>query len=490
MMMTSNEIRKIFLDFFKEKNHRIVPGYALVPDDPTLLFTSAGMVQFKSLWVEKKPLPFSRAVTVQKCLRAGGKDSDLENVGKSVKHHSFLEMLGNFSFGDYFKKEAISWAWEFLIKILKLPKENLWVSVYEKDRESFQIWQKIIEVRKIVFLGKEDNFWGPAGDSGPCGPCSEIYFDFGEEFGCGKKSCQPGCSCRRFLEFWNLVFPQFDQRGGKLLPLGRPGVDTGMGLERIASICQGKTNDYETDLFTPIIEEIKTLANIEYGKQKTKDAAVQIIADHIRAVVFAISEEIYPENIGRGYVIRRVIRRAARAGRTLGIKVPFLYRLVPVVAGIMQEPYPYLSKKSKEISRIIKKEEERFAELLDSGKDLFMQAVSSLKGSKVLSGEVLFRLYDTYGLPLDLAEEMAKERGLIIDRDGFAKLIEKQRERGRKVSKFVSSEVIPEESKDITGKDLKRTVFVGYDKESIKTKILGVFQVTPPPISSPLEGED
>ncbi len=476
--MTSNEIRNLFLDFFKEKNHRIVPGYALVPDDPTLLFTSAGMVQFKSLWVEKKPLPFSRAATVQKCLRAGGKDSDLENVGKSVKHHSFLEMLGNFSFGDYFKKEAISWAWEFLIKVLKLPRENLWVSVYEKDRESFQIWKKIVEVKKIVFLGKEDNFWGPAGDSGPCGPCSEIYFDLGEKLGCGKKNCQPGCSCRRFLEFWNLVFPQFNQEKGKLFPLSRKGVDTGMGLERIASICQGKNSDYETDLFTPIIEEIEKLVGVGFIRpatirNKINNSSIQIVADHIRAVVFAISDGIYPENVGRGYVIRRIIRRASRAGRSLEINRPFLYRLVPVVSEIMREPYPYLSEKSKEISQIIKKEEERFAELLGSGKDRFMQVVASLKGSKVLTGEVLFKLYDTYGLPLDLIEELGKERGLTVDRDGFTKLIERQRERGRRVSKFASSETL---RKDVLKKDLKRTIFVGYEKERVKTKILDLFR--------------
>ncbi len=466
--MDSNEIRKKFLDFFKEKNHRIIPGYPLIPDDPTLLFTSAGMVQFKPLWVEKKQLAFSRAVTVQKCLRAGGKDSDLEKVGKSTRHHSFFEMLGNFSFGDYFKKEAIFWAWEFVTDVLKLPRENIWVSVYEKDKESFQIWQKIIETKRIVFLGKKDNFWGPAGDSGPCGPCSEIYFDLGKEFGCGKKNCQPGCSCDRFLEFWNLVFPQFNQEKGKLLPLGRRGVDTGMGLERIVSVSQGKVNDYATDLFIPIIKEIEIISDAKYGEEKENNSSIQIIADHIRAIVFAISEGVYPENTGRGYVIRRIIRRAARAGRNLGIKNSFLHRLVPVVAAIMQEPYPELIEKSSEISLLVKGEEEKFRELLDSGEKLFTEIIASLP-DKQIPGSVLFKLYDTYGLPLDLLEEMAEEEGLFMDKDGFEKLLKKQREKGRGTSKFRSSE------EDIPDGDFKKTIFVGYNEESIRTKILDFF---------------
>ena len=505
--MSSNEIRKKFLDFFKEKKHRIIPGYPLIPDDPTLLFTSAGMVQFKPLWMEKKHLAFSRAVTVQKCLRAGGKDSDLENVGKSTRHHSFFEMLGNFSFGDYFKEEAIFWAWEFVTDVLKLPRENLWVTVYEKDEESFQIWQKIIETKRIVFLGKKDNFWGPAGDSGPCGPCSEIYFDLGEEFGCGKKNCQPGCNCGRFLELWNLVFPQFDQEKGKLLPLSRRGVDTGMGLERIASVSQGKVNDYATDLFIPIIKEIEIISGAKYDSvgvgfirpaglinqaptigNKINNSSIQIIADHIRAIVFAISEGVYPENTGRGYVIRRIIRRAARAVRNLKIKKSFLHRLVPVVAAIMQEPYPELIEKSKEISLLVKDEEKKIRELLDSGEKLFMEIIASLP-DKQIPGTVLFKLYDTYGLPLDLLEEMAEEKGLIMDRNGFWGLLEKQREKGRKTSKFVSAEIRSEKSGDVTGR-LKKTVFVGYGQEKVKTKILEISQVTPPPISSPLEGED
>ena len=471
--MSSNEIRKKFLDFFKEKKHRIIPGYPLIPDDPTLLFTSAGMVQFKPLWVEKKALPFSRAVTIQKCLRAGGKDSDLENVGKSTRHHSFFEMLGNFSFGDYFKEEAIFWAWEFVTDVLKLPRENIWVTTYEKDKESFQIWQKIIETKRIVFLGKKDNFWGPAGDSGPCGPCSEIYFDRGKEFGCGKKNCRPGCSCDRFLELWNLVFPQFDQEKGKLLPLGRRGVDTGMGLERIASVSQGKVNDYATDLFIPIIKEIEIISDAKYGQEKQNNSPIQIIADHIRAIVFAISEGIHPENTGRGYVIRRIIRRAARAGRNLRIKNSFLHRLVPVVAAIMQEPYPELIEKSREISLLVEEEEEKFRELLDSGEKLFTEIIASLP-DKQIPGSVLFKLYDTYGLPLDLLEEMAEEKGLFMDRNGFEKLLKKQREKGRKLSSFKRSKLLPEKNKDITGK-MEKTVFVGYGQEKVKTKILEIF---------------
>ncbi|OIO37218.1 MAG: alanine--tRNA ligase [Candidatus Omnitrophica bacterium CG1_02_41_171] len=472
--MNSNEIRKLFLDFFKEKNHRIVPGHSLIPDDPTLLFTSAGMVQFKPFWLGngKEKVPFSRAATVQKCLRAGGKDSDLENVGKSTKHHSFFEMLGNFSFGDYFKKEAILWAWEFLLEILKLPGENLWVSVYEEDQESFKIWQKVIETRKIVFLGKKDNFWGPAGDSGPCGPCSEIYFDLGEKIGCGKKNCRPGCDCNRFLEFWNLVFPQFNQKEGKLLPLGRPGVDTGMGLERVLSIAQGKISDYETDLFAPIIEKIETITNLQYGRLKTKDTAIQIISDHIRAIVFAISDGIYPENTSRGYLIRRIIRRAARTGKSLGINHSFLYQLVKSVSKTMQEFYPDLSEKSEEIIRIIREEEEKFGELIDSGENLFAEKISSLSGRQI-PGSLLFKLYDTYGLPFDLMQDLAEEKGLLVDRDGFNGLIKKQQERARKSSKFTSSKAL---EKDIPGGDFKKTAFVGYGQESVSTKILRSFQ--------------
>ena len=467
--MSSNEIRKKFLDFFKEKSHRIVPGYSLVPDDPTLLFTSAGMVQFKPLWLDKKQLPFSRAATVQKCLRAGGKDSDLENVGKTTRHHSFFEMLGNFSFGDYFKREAIFWSWEFVTEVLKLPKENLWVTVYEKDEESFRIWREIIEKRKIVFLGKKDNFWGPAGDSGPCGPCSEIYFDFGEKFGCGRKDCQPGCSCPRFLEFWNLVFPQFDREKGKLLPLTHRGVDTGMGLERVAAVSQGKINDYGTDLFIPIIKEIENISGVKYGGGEKNDSSIQIVADHIRAIVFALAEGVYPENTGRGYVIRRITRRAIRAGRKLGIKSSFLYRLVPVVVAIMRAPYPELIGKSEEISLRIETEEKKFAELLDSGEKLFRATIATLPGKQV-PGVLLFKLYDTYGLPLDLLEEMSRDEGLITDKNGFEKLLEKQREKGRKKSKFARSQT---SENSFVGGNFKKTVFLGYDQESVKTKVLG-----------------
>ncbi|MDD3726288.1 MAG: alanine--tRNA ligase-related protein [Candidatus Ratteibacteria bacterium] len=324
--MKSYEIRHLYLDFFKEKGHSVVPGSGLIPfDDPTLLFTSAGMVQFKKFWATDTPLSYPRATTCQKCLRAGGKDSDIDKIGITGRHHTFFEMLGNFSFGDYFKKEAIEWAWEFVLEHLKIPAGYIWVSYYEKDDETKEIWKKFLPVERIVPLSDKDNFWGPAGETGVCGPCTELYIDTGIKKGCSS-GCRPGCECGRFLEFWNLVFPQYDkQTDGTLLPLKRRGVDTGMGLERITRIMQNAPSNYETDLFLPIIKKIEDISGCSYDKDEKKKPSFRITADHIRAAVFLIDENVLPSNEGRGYVLRRIIRRAEMAGADLDIKEPFLH---------------------------------------------------------------------------------------------------------------------------------------------------------------------
>ncbi|MEA1926773.1 MAG: alanine--tRNA ligase-related protein, partial [Candidatus Auribacterota bacterium] len=359
--MRSNEIRKTFLEFFAERGHAVRPSAGIIPAaDPTLMFNSAGMVPFKSLWTDA-PLEFSRATSCQKCLRVGGKDSDLENVGRTLRHHSFFEMLGNFSFGDYFKKEAIEWAWEFVIDVMGLEKEQLWVTIFQDDDEAHDLWKKLIGIldEKIIRLGKKDNFWGPAGSSGPCGPCSEIYFDRGPEFGCGKPDCRPGCDCERYFEFWNLVFPQFYQdESGEREQLARRGIDTGMGLERLALLSQGVTSNYDTDLFMPIIAALTEISPA--ASESSNRESCHVIADHIRALTFALAENVLPSNEGRGYVIRRLLRRAARFGRKLGMEDPFLSRLVPSVVEVMKEPYPELLEAREHISRIIRAEEDRF----------------------------------------------------------------------------------------------------------------------------------
>jgi len=363
--MKSKKIRQLYLDFFKSKGHTVVPSASLIPfEDQTILFTNAGMVQFKKYWATEIPLPYKRATSCQKCMRAGGKDSDLEKIGKSGRHHTFFEMLGNFSFGDYFKEEAIEWAYEFVIDILKIPVEILWVSYYEEDLETKKIWEKFLHKGKIIPLGKKENFWGPAGDTGPCGPCTELYIDFGEEKSCGRADCKPGCECDRFLEFWNLVFPQYDmQIDGTLLPLKRRGVDTGMGLERIARILQGKETNYEIDLFIPIIEKLQEISGFEY-KDKKRD--FRIISDHIRAITFLISNNILPSNEGRGYVLRHLIRRSCLSGMNLNLKGPFLYRLSEVVVEIMKDVYPELEKNSSVVKKIVFEEEDKFYSIVET----------------------------------------------------------------------------------------------------------------------------
>ncbi|MEE8638649.1 MAG: alanine--tRNA ligase [Candidatus Margulisiibacteriota bacterium] len=463
--MKSAEIREKFLKYFEGKGHKILPGASLIPTDPTVLLTLAGMLQFKPIFLGQEKPKYKRATTVQKCVRM----VDIDNVGKTARHHTFFEMLGNFSFGDYFKKEAIQYAWELLVNEYKLFVDKLLVAVYEKDDEAFDIWNKSIGLpsEKICRLGEDNNFWA-VGPTGPCGPCSEIYYDFGPEKGCGKPDCKPGCDCDRYLEVWNLVFIQYDRNEkGELIPLKKKGIDTGMGLERIASILQGVDSNFETDLFVPIIDKIKG-----YTKQPSpSQRSLNIIADHVRAVTHLISDGVVPDNTGRGYVLRRLIRRAVRHGKLLGIEEPFLYLLSQEVVALMKYAYPVLSQKDKIISRIINAEEENFLSTLEQGMELFREVMEKHKQDKVIPGETVFKLHDTYGFPIELSREIAGEQGFKLDEKGFEKEMEKQRERAREAG-------IPAEKKKLEALDLDRfgaTKFTGYEKTSEDTKILAIF---------------
>lgn len=465
-MMRANEIRKSFLDFFCERGHTLVQSSPLISDDPSLLFTIAGMVQFKKYFSGEVPLPYKRATSCQKCLRL----SDVENVGHSVKYHTFLEMLGNFSFGDYFKLEAIKWAWEYLTEISKLKKDKLYISVFKEDDEAYNIWRDEVgvESERIFRLVEEDNFWGPAGTTGACGPSSEIYYDFGEEKSCGKPDCTVGCECDRYVEIWNLVFPQFDQQeDGSRPPLKNRGIDTGLGFERLVTILQDTDSNFKTDLFKPIIEEIERIFGIRYSDATT---AMDIISDHIRGIVFASSEGVVPSNEGRGYVLRRILRRALRQARILNIKEPFLYRLVGVVVDVMREPYPELVEKREQSALLIKSEEERFLSTLDKGINIFEEIADRIKqsGKSVIPGEEVFRLYDTYGFPLDLTKEMASEHGLTVDLNGFESEMTHQKERARAQAKF-------EETKSggwKTYREAEESEFVGYEQISTEANIV------------------
>jgi len=456
------ELRQHYLQFFKEKDHTIVPSMSLIPrDDPSLLFTSAGMVQFKPLWTGAVPLPYCRATSVQKCLRT----SDLDNVGKTRRHHTFFEMLGNFSFGDYFKEEAIAWAWKYLTDVLKLDKDSLYVSVYQDDEEAYTLWHKKIGLHKarIFKFGVEDNFWGPAGNSGPCGPCSEIFYDLGEKFGCGNKTCTPGCDCDRFPEIWNLVFPQYDQQvSGERLPLKNRGVDTGMGFERLVAVLQNKDSIYATDLFSPIIEDIAHLKKIHYGMNDAVDIPMNVIADHTRALVFAIADGIIPSNEERGYVLRRILRRAVRLSRNLGGDDAFLYRLVPRIVQLYAGAYPDIQERREEITGVIKSEEERFLATLEKGLQQFEEITSK---KKVISGEDAFKLYDTYGFPFELTQEIAREKGLATDEQGFLKMLDEARVLSKTRAKFV-----PKGEWQVLKQG--HGIFTGYDKRELKTHIL------------------
>jgi alanyl-tRNA synthetase len=464
--MKSNEIRQKFLEFFKEHGHEVLPSSSLIPEnDPTLLFTNAGMVQFKSVFLGDEKRPYKRGVTSQKCLRAGGKHNDLENVGRTARHHTFFEMLGNFSFGDYFKKDAVRWAWDFLTEWMNIPGEELLITVYEDDDEAALHWQNEVGVKpdKIFRLGEKDNFW-QMGDTGPCGPCSEILIDQGPKIGCKGPHCKVGCDCDRFLEIWNLVFMQFNRdASGKLTPLPKPSIDTGMGLERLAAVLQGKKNNFDTDLFIPIIKKVEKVSNKTYGSDHLTDVSLRVIADHVRAVVFALSDGLMPSNEGRGYVLRRIIRRAARHGFMLGIEGPFLFTVLDPVYDIMASSYPDLLDNVQRTERILKFEEERFSHTLSSGMGILDNLIKELKssGGKTLHGPDLFKLYDTYGFPLDLARDIAEDNTLGIDDKGFIKEMALQKTRAR-ASWTGGEEEVSEVYREVL-KESGITEFLGYD---------------------------
>lgn len=473
--MTSDEIRRAFLTYFEQREHRIVRSSSLVPqNDPTLLFTNAGMVQFKGVFLGEETRGYQRATTSQKCVRAGGKHNDLEIVGKTARHHTFFEMLGNFSFGDYFKREAIEMGWDLLIHQWGLPAEKMWITIYLDDDEAFHLWRRVgIPGDRIVRLGEKDNFWA-MGETGPCGPCSEIVIDQGEGVGCGRPDCQVGCDCDRFLELWNLVFMQFNRNlEGKLQPLSKPSIDTGMGLERISAILQGVKSNYETDLFRPIFEEIETISRIPYGQDLQSDISIRVIADHSRAATFLISDGVLPSNEGRGYVLRRIMRRAMRHGKILGVEGPFLYRTSSRVVDLMKEAYPELRETEAFVSKVIQNEEERFSETLDSGLKILREELEQLrqKGGSVLSGEVAFRLYDTYGFPLDLTAEILQEKRMSFDEAGFKAQMEEQRHKSKQAWQGIGEGKTKEVYRKLANDGVKIT-FLGYGEIQSESKIL------------------
>jgi len=432
-MTSSAELRQAFLDFFAQRGHQVVPSSSLVPhNDPTLLFTNAGMVQFKDVFVGRERRPYTRAASSQRCVRAGGKHNDLENVGYTARHHTFFEMLGNFSFGDYFKRDAIAYAWGFLTDVLKLPSERLWVTVFEEDDEAADIWLKEIGVDAGRFsrCGVQDNFWS-MGEVGPCGPCSEIFYDHGPEVAGGPPG-SPDQEGDRYIEIWNLVFMQYNRDGeGQLTPLPRPSVDTGMGLERLAAVIQGVHSNYEIDLFRNLIDAASAITGCEDRASKS----LRVVADHIRSAAFLVTDGVTPSNEGRGYVLRRIIRRAVRHGYQLGCEEPFFYRLVPALVAEMGDAYPELTASRQQVERVLRLEEERFEETLTQGMRILEQAIADLPGD-CIPGETIFRLYDTYGFPADLTADIARERGLAVDAVGFEREMARQRQRARAASQF------------------------------------------------------
>ena len=478
--MKANELRKLFLDYFAERGHKVVPSSSLVPkNDPTLLFTNAGMVQFKGVFLGEDSRDYKRAVTSQKCVRAGGKHNDLENVGHTARHHTFFEMLGNFSFGDYFKKDAISFAWEFLTKVVKLPKDKLWVTIYKDDDEAMKLWQDVagVSADRIVRLGEKDNFW-QMGDTGPCGPCSEILIDQGPEVSCGRVECAVGCDCDRFLEIWNLVFMQYNRdETGRLTPLPKPSIDTGMGLERISAVVQGVKSNFESDLFQPIIRQIAELAGVPYHQDEQADISYQVCADHLRAMTFLISDGVLPSNEGRGYVLRRIIRRASRYGKLIGIHKPFLYKLTGAVVDEMREAYPELVDGRDHVAKLVLLEEERFATTLDSGLALLNETVEKLTaaGKKTIPGEVLFRLYDTFGFPLDLVADMARDLHFELDEDGYRRAMQEQRDKARAAWAGSGEEKVKPVYKE-TASSVKPPVFTGYDGLEASAEIAAIIK--------------
>lgn len=477
--LTGEQIRSMFLKYFNEKhNCTIVKSSSLVPDNPTVLLTTAGMLQFVPIFLglEKPPYNPPRATSCQKCARAGGKDSDIENVGRTPRHHTFFEMLGNFSFGDYFKKEVIPWAWEFVTEYLKLDKDRLYITIYKDDDEAYKIWHEVvgIEENRIIRKGKKDNFWGPPGPTGPCGPCTEIHYDLGEEYKCSENCSVATCECDRWVEIWNLVFMElFQDENGNLSPLKKKNVDTGMGLERIAMVCQGKSSTFETDLLMPILKEVSKLANVDYGKSEKTDVSLRIIADHIRCCTFMVSDGLVPGNEGRNYVLRMILRRALRHAMILGIKLPNLFNLVSFVIDKYKNVYTELEEKRDKIIEVIKEEEEKFQGTLQRGEKLLNELLN--QNNKIISGENAFKLYDTFGFPLELTVEIANENNVKVDVDGFNRCMQEQKQRAKDSAQKVvlTDDLVYVEIENKFGP----TNFVGYENiNNVQSKVIAIVE--------------
>lgn len=475
-MLKGNEIRQLYLDYFKNKHqHTIVESSSLVPDNPTVLLTTAGMLQFLPIFlgITKSPYNPARATSCQKCARAGGKDSDIENVGRTPRHHTFFEMLGNFSFGDYYKKEVIPWAWEFVTEVLKLDKDRLWITIFETDDEAYDIWRSIgVPDERIKRKGKKDNFWGPPGASGSCGPCSEIHYDLGEQYKCSDNCGIDTCECDRWVEIWNLVFTElYQDEEGNQSPLEHKNVDTGMGLERITMVCQGVASTFETDLLKPILDKVSEMSGVPYKKSEKTDISLRIITDHARCVSFLISDGVIPGNEGRSYVLRMILRRALRHGKILGMELPFLYKLVDVVVDNYGAAYTDLVKNKAKIIDVIKKEEERFAKTLDRGYKMLEEFISEKKD---IDGESAFKLYDTYGFPFELTKEIAEENGLGIDENGFKKAMQEQKDRAKAAAEKIS--VTGDMKYAKVENEVGSTEFVGYLVDCAQAKILAAIE--------------
>ena len=481
-MLTAKEIRHKFLEYFRKHGHAIEPSSSLVPkDDPTLMFTNAGMVQFKKMYLGQEKRSYNCAATSQKCLRVSGKHNDLENVGRTARHHTFFEMLGNFAFASYFKREAITYAWEFITEELKLPKERLYVSVFQDDDEAFALWQEIagLAPERIIRMGEKDNFW-TMGDTGPCGPCSEIYVDQGEDMKCGPDCGIGKCDCDRFLEIWNLVFTQYDQKKpGERELLEHPNIDTGMGLERIAAICQGKRSNFDCDLFQDIIQYAASVAGVEYSfsapDTNDVDTALRVIADHSRSTAFMIADGILPSNEGRGYVLRRLIRRALRFSTLMGVQEAFLYKTVGKVVDVMGDDYPELREHADFISKVVFEEENRFRVTLDKGLAMLDSELAALAadGKSVIPGEVAFRLNDTFGFPLDIVSDVAYKRGFTVDEEGFLEHMQAQRERARAAWKGSGEKDLAGRFKGLLEEGVQ-SEFVGYDFLKADSRIVAL----------------
>ena len=462
-MLTGNEIRKLYLDYFENKRaHTVVKSSSLVPDNPTVLLTTAGMLQFLPIFLDIQECPYdpARATSCQKCARAGGKDSDIENVGRTPRHHTFFEMLGNFSFGDYYKKEIIPWAWEFVTEVLKLDKDRLWITIFETDDEAYEIWRSVgVPAERIKRKGKKDNFWGPPGASGSCGPCSEIHYDLGEQYKCDNPNCGiDTCECDRWVEIWNLVFTElYQDEEGNQSPLGKKNVDTGMGLERITMVCQGVASTFETDLLKPIMDKVSEMCGVPYKKSEKTDISLRIITDHARCVTFLISDGVIPGNEGRSYVLRMILRRALRHGKILGMELPFLYKLVDTIVQYYGEAYPELVANKQKVIDTIKKEEERFAKTLDRGYKLLDEFIAQKKD---IDGESAFKLYDTFGFPYELTKEIAQENGLNVDEAGFKAAMQEQKERAKAATEKIS--VTGDMKYAKIEKEVGSTEFIGY----------------------------